>query len=293
MKTEVLSTTLIKMVNHKRLRKILAKKIDDYIYKGIVSDQSEDLREVQIRRYQYLSAMLACINKNVDKGIVSAEILKKIVKVFVQNNLTREDDTYTQAVRRYEQKYGELPPTFIVVSPTQRCNLSCTGCYADSTARAAATIPHFYFDRVVSEAHNLFGCRFVTIIGGYFYVDWHGNVTPCVFIPYYVDNIYNLYENGKTLAGALFSDFMKNGRKWQKEYGLDDSKKPKNWLMLCSIRDHYEVFRNSIMAGDIKPEDDKAKESLESGEYFQTLKRYDEELHKLTEKIWENEYLSI
>lgn len=47
------------------------------------------------------------------------------------------------------------------------------------------------------------------------------------------------------------------------------------------------------MAGDIKPEDDKAKEAFESGEYLQTLKQYDEELQTLTEKIWENEYLSI
>jgi len=394
--------------------------------------------------------------------------------VLVQNNLIREDQSYNQAVDKYEEKYGELPPTFIVFSPTQKCNLRCIGCYAASGTDTPATVPYPFVDRVISEVHDLFGGRFITISGGepfvyksegktlldiykkyddmlflvytngtvineevaerlaessnitpaisvegfeeetdqrrgagtfkkilrafehlrevgvpfgisvtatsknidvllgdefydyyfkeqgacymwefqlmpigrgkdeldlmvapekrlvlyrkwekllsekrycladfwnsgvlargciaygrsggYAYVDWHGNVTPCAFIPYYVDNIYELYKNGKTLADAMFSDFMKNGRKWQREYGLDDWKKPKNWLMPCSIRDHYEIFRNSVLPKEAKPEDEKAKEALESDEYFEVLKNYDEKLEALTGKIWENEYLNV
>jgi MoaA/NifB/PqqE/SkfB family radical SAM enzyme len=474
MKSEVISSTLKKMVNHKHLRKLLAKKIDDYVYKIVVEDDSEDLREVRIKRYQFLSAMLRCVNRNISKGHVSGEIIEKIVEVLVQNNLIREDQIYNQAVDKYEEKYGELPPTFIVFSPTQKCNLRCIGCYAASGTDTPATVPYPFVDRVISEVHDLFGGRFITISGGepfiyksegktlldiykkykdmfflvytngtlinedvaqrlaesanvtpaisvegfeketdqrrgsgtfkkilstfehlrevgvpfgisvtatsknidvllgdkfydyyfkkqgacymwqfqlmpigrgkdeldlmvnpekrlalyrkwekllskkrycladfwnsgvlsrgciaygrsggYAYVDWHGNVTPCAFIPYYVDNIYELYNNGKTLADAMFSDFMKNGRKWQREYGLDDWKKPKNWLMPCSIRDHYEIFRNSVLPKEAKPEDENAKEALESDEYFEVLKNYDEKLEALTGKIWENEYLNV
>jgi MoaA/NifB/PqqE/SkfB family radical SAM enzyme len=472
MKSEFISSTLIKMANHKHLRKLLAKKFDDYIYKNMVYEESEDLRHVQIKRYQFLSAMLHCMVRNIDKGFVSKDIVNKIVQVFVQNNLVREDDSYTQAVESFRQKYGEFPPTFIVISPTQRCNLNCIGCYANSTTKAVPTIPYPYVDRVIGEAHDLFGCRFITISGGepflyrsdgktildiykkyddmfflvytngtvindevaqalaqsanvtpaisvegfeketderrgpgtfkkilaalqhlrqagvpfgisatstsknidtlltddfydfyfqeqgacymwqfqlmpigrgqdeldlmvtpdmrlqlyrkwekllaekrycladfwnsgvlargciaygrsggYAYVDWHGNVTPCVFIPYYVDNIYELYNNGKTLADALFSDFMKNGRNWQKKYGLDDCKKPHNWLMPCSIRDHYEIFRNSVLSNSAKPEDNKAQEALESDEFFEIMKNYDNQLQALTEGIWKDEYL--
>jgi len=473
MRPEAISSTLKKMVNHRHLRKLLAKKIDNYVYKSIVNDESEDLKEVQIKRYQFLSAMLRCVNRNIDRGYVSGEIIRKIVDVFVQNNLIREDQNYTQAVEKYEEKYGELPPTFIVFSPTQRCNLRCIGCYAASGTDTAATVPYPFVDRVISETHDLFGSRFITISGGepflyksegktlldiykkyddmlflvytngtiineeiaqkladcanvtpaisvegfeketdqrrgagtfkkilsafehlrqvgvpfgisvtstsknihtlltdefydfyfkeqgacymwqfqlmpigrgkdeldlmvtpemrlqlykkwvellskkkycladfwnsgvlargciaygrsggYAYVDWDGNVTPCAFIPYYVDNIYDLYKNGKTLADAMFSDFMKNGRKWQREYGLDNWKKPKNWLMPCSIRDHYEIFRNSVLPKEAQPEDENAKEALESDEYFDVLRNYDEELQGLTEKIWENDYLN-
>jgi len=474
MKTEAISSKLTKMVSHKHLRKLLAKKIDNYIYKTIVSDDSEDLKVVRMKRYQFLSAMLHCVIRNVDKGYVSVETMKKIIDVLVQNNLIGGGESYEQAIEKFEEKYGEPPPSFIVLSPTQKCNLNCIGCYASSTARTAATIPYPIVDRVVSEVHDSFGSRFITISGGepfmyksegkslldifqkyddmffliytngtlineevaqrlakcanatpaisvegfenqtdqrrgagthkkilrafeylrragvpfgisvtatsknvdilladefydfyfeeqgacymwefqlmpigrgkdeidlmvnpekrvqlyrkwekllsekkycladfwnsgvlsrgciaygrsggYFYIDWHGNVTPCAFIPYYVDNIYDLYNNGKTLSDALFSDFMKNGRKWQREYGFDNWKKPKNWLMPCSIRDHYEIFRNSVLPEDAKPEDEKAREALESDEYFEVLRKYDEELEHLTEKIWEAEYLSV
>ena len=58
MKHQAISSTLIKMANHKHLRKILTKRIDDYIYKNMVDDDSEDLEQVQLRRSQFLSAML-------------------------------------------------------------------------------------------------------------------------------------------------------------------------------------------------------------------------------------------
>jgi MoaA/NifB/PqqE/SkfB family radical SAM enzyme len=474
MKTAIVSSTLIKIINNGVMRKILAKKVDNYIYKSIVEEDGEDLKEVRNKRYQFLSAMLACVIRNIDKGYVSTQFLKKIVTVLVEDNFIRYSKSSRQSIDKFRDKYGELPPSFIVFSPTQRCNLECIGCYAASGVNTPATIPYPYVDRVVGEVHDLFGSRFITISGGepftyrsqgmtlldifqkyndmffmvytngtliseevagklarsanvtpaisvegfeketdqrrgqgtfkkilkafenlrragvpfgisatatsknadllltdefydfyfkeqgasymwqfqmmpigrgkdelelmvspekrlqlfrkwekllaekkycladfwnsgmltrgciaygrgggYFYVDWHGNVTPCAFIPYYVDNIYDLYNNGRTLSDALFSDFMKNGRKWQLGYGLENRHKPGNWLMPCSIRDHYEIFRNSVLTENAKPEDRAALEALESKEYFKVLQKYDQELQSLTEKIWENEYLGV
>jgi len=142
MKPELLSSTLIRMVNHRHLRKLLAKRIDDYVYKSIVENACEDIESVRLKRYQYLSAMLRCMNRNMDKGYVSGDVIKKIIDVFVQNNLVRCDSGYEQTVERYKKKYGEWPPTFIVLSPTQKCNLQCIGCYASSAADTAATIPY-------------------------------------------------------------------------------------------------------------------------------------------------------
>lgn len=39
--------------------------------------------------------------------------------------------------------------------------------------------------------------------------------------------------------------------------------------------------------------DDYVYKSVVSDEYFEVLKKYDEELESLTEKIWETEYLNV
>ena len=135
------------------------------------------------------------------------------------------------------------------------------------------------------------GCIAYGRAGGYLYVDWNGNIMPCVFVPYYVDNIYDLYKNGKTIADALMSELFVRGRKWQRDYGYRQ-KEPSNWLAPCSIRDHYDNFRKNILTEDAKPEDENAEEALKDPEYYEKLNEFDEELHKITEPIWQQKYLN-
>lgn len=134
MKPTVMSTALVTMINQKHLRKLLARKIDDLIHRSMVNDASEDLRAVQEKRYQFLSAMLHCMVRNIDKGYVSDKIVKKIIDVLVRNNFTHEDKNCEDVVEKYKEKYGEEPPTFIVLSPTQKCNLKCIGCYRHNSS---------------------------------------------------------------------------------------------------------------------------------------------------------------
>ena len=57
------------------------------------------------------------------------------------------------------------------------------------------------------------GCIAYGRSGGYLYIDWHGNVTPCAFIPYFVDNIYELYDNGRNAVGCPVFRFYEGGQK--------------------------------------------------------------------------------
>ncbi len=135
------------------------------------------------------------------------------------------------------------------------------------------------------------GCIAYGRQGGYLYIDWNGNIMPCVFIPYYEHNIKDLYRQNKKLVDALFSDLFVRGRKWQCMYGLDNTKEPKNWLTPCSIRDHWVYFRENIISENSKPEDEIAKQALESEEYNKTLEEFDKELSEMMDPIWEKEYL--
>ena len=132
------------------------------------------------------------------------------------------------------------------------------------------------------------GCIAYARRGGYAYINWHGNVSPCVFI-HIMKIIFAIYTRNKTIVDALNSPLI--GRKWQMDYALCDFKKPGNWLMPCSIRDHYENFVKNIVTKDTKPQDESAKEALESEEYTKLLKDFDSELKNLTKDIWEKEYL--
>lgn len=147
-------------------------------------------------------------------------------------------------------------------------------------------VADFWNSGIVSD-----GCIAYGRPGGYIYIDWNGNIMPCVFVPYYVDNIFEIYKRGGTISDALFSEFFKRGREWQFEYGYEFGKTPKNWLMPCSIRDHYKNFKYNIAKEEVKPEDENAKVAIKDIGYEKKMIEYDERLRKLTEKIWKEEFL--
>lgn len=69
-----------------------------------------------------------------------------------------------QERERYEKRTGLHVPSLIVMSPTMRCNLRCTGCYAGMYTKQ----PELEFellDRVVNEAKEM-GIHFIVISGG-------------------------------------------------------------------------------------------------------------------------------
>lgn len=136
------------------------------------------------------------------------------------------------------------------------------------------------------------GCLAAGRNGGYLYIDWNGNVMPCVFIPYYVDNIYRVYERGGTLNDVLYSPFFKEIRKWQSQYAY--GKPPheqENLILPCPIRDHhkdlYEILKN---CSTIEPSDHSAKEIKEDPVYHERLIHYDKLLQKVINPVWEKEY---
>ena len=135
------------------------------------------------------------------------------------------------------------------------------------------------------------GCIAYGRWNGYFYIDWNGNIMPCVFVPYYVDNVKDIFSQGKTLADALQSKMFQNGRKWQKDYGFENPDHRGNILMPCSIRDHYKNFKYNILTPDVKGEDEEAEAVLHDPEYEKMLIEFDEKLQRLTEGIFHEKYL--
>ncbi|MCD5383936.1 SPASM domain-containing protein, partial [candidate division WOR-3 bacterium] len=128
--------------------------------------------------------------------------------------------------------------------------------------------------------------------GGYFFIDWNGNICPCVFIPYYLDNVIELYKEGKTLADAIESKLFTRIRDWQAEYGYKrQEKEVGNWLRQCPIRDHYGIMHKILLETSAKPSDPSGEKIINDENHKKDLVSYGERIGELTEEKWKREYL--
>ncbi len=127
---------------------------------------------------------------------------------------------------------------------------------------------------------------------GYIYIDWNGNVTPCVFYPYSKDNIKDIYAKGGNLNDSLKSDLMVGIREWQSDYGIKKKGKDvKNLIAPCGIRDHYEFTRSHIMKTNATPTDPDAAEAIKNPLYYEGLVEYNNKFNSMTEPIWQKEFI--
>jgi MoaA/NifB/PqqE/SkfB family radical SAM enzyme len=137
------------------------------------------------------------------------------------------------------------------------------------------------------------GCIAGARPGGYFYIDWNGDVMPCVFVPYTVHNVYDVFKEGGDLNDIIHSEFFKSIREWQHDYGYDKTPvEHGNWIMPCFIRDHHKKFLEVAEKYNVKPADEDAALALQDTGYNQGLIKYDEKMHDLTDPVWEGHYIA-
>ncbi len=127
--------------------------------------------------------------------------------------------------------------------------------------------------------------------GGYLYIDWNGNIYPCVFVPYWKDNIHDLISAKRPLSDAIFSDLFTGVRDWQLSYNyMKPSVERGNEIRPCFIRDHHEKARELILKTSSTPAGTSAAESLWDNDYIQAMKEYDLEISSQLDPIWEEHY---
>jgi MoaA/NifB/PqqE/SkfB family radical SAM enzyme len=128
---------------------------------------------------------------------------------------------------------------------------------------------------------------------GYFYVDWAGNVTPCVFVPYAAANVYEIFARGGSLDEVLESGLFRDIRRWQTAYGYDeDAAGSGDWIAPCVNRDHYRVLKEAIASNRARPTDDSAAAALHDAHYCRGLAAYGDDFRSLADEVWREEYLA-
>ena len=137
------------------------------------------------------------------------------------------------------------------------------------------------------------GCISAGRAGGYFYIDWNGNISPCVFFPYSIDNIYEMYESNRSLSSVLSAPLFESIRSWQQDYKRNGSEnRAQNLFTPCPIRDHYGFAHNAIRRFKAKPVDEEAARAIQDGEYYTGMVEYGRRTADLLDQIWEREVYS-
>jgi MoaA/NifB/PqqE/SkfB family radical SAM enzyme len=121
--------------------------------------------------------------------------------------------------------------------------------------------------------------------GGYLYIEWNGNVTPCVFVPFSPVNVNTIFANHGTLNDIYSEPFFVDIRQWQ------HTCKGKNLLNPCLIRDHNHVLRELIGKHEPDPIDPNAAAAIQDMDYAAGLDKYSKEYQQIADQVWEKVYI--
>lgn len=152
--------------------------------------------------YELVQNILTTTDKN---------CLKKFLVNFVSNATW-----YGMPKRaKYLEDEDTKVPFTLLISPTMRCNLRCTGCYAGNYSKKD-DIPFEEVDRIIGEARDL-GIYYIVVLGGepFFYdkmLDIYEKYNDVMFTPFTNGSLFNeeLADRIKKL-GNVFPMFSLEG----------------------------------------------------------------------------------
>ena len=161
------------------------------------------LPKEKLQKYQFLSAILHTVSRNLDKGFIKPKVTRKMISVFTAGDkpITSREARLNAVKKAHKEKYDVYPPAFGVISPTKSCNLQCTGCYATSDKTSKAQLEYEVTRRLIRETHDLFHSRFCTISGGEPFMYKSDGKTIFDIFEEFDDMFFLVYTNG-TLINA-------------------------------------------------------------------------------------------
>lgn len=167
---------------------------------------------------------------------------------------------------------GKKPDISLMSTPEQRNNLRLR------IAEMRAQKPIFFGD-FWNDGPWVRGCIAGGRSGGYFHVNCQGNVEPCVFLQFFVDNI-----KGKKIVDVLRSPFFRAFQEAQPYC------KNQNLLSPCALIDNPQVLRDIVKKYGAKPSYPGGDAVITDPEVTKFLDNYAKEYKKIVDPVWEKEF---
>ena len=167
---------------------------------------------------------------------------------------------------------GKKPDVSLMATPEQRNKLRIR------SGEIRNTKPLFIGD-FWNDGHYIRGCMAgARPISGYFHINSNGDVEPCAFLQFSVDNI-----KGKKLIDVIQSPFFKAIQREQPYC------KNKNLLTPCALIDNPKILRKVVKEFGAKPSYNGSEDVIKDPKIIKFLDNYSKKYKKITDPIWEKE----
>jgi MoaA/NifB/PqqE/SkfB family radical SAM enzyme len=175
------------------LRNMAVKIGDRTIYQTLIEKNEDDRPfKVQEDKYYLIRNLLYSINRALENKRISPAVRRGLLKILIGNVIYEDNPTR----RTFKETNGFDAPSFLLISPTKRCNLRCVGCYACSSSRDAEQLDFNTLDRIITEKRKLWGSHFTVISGGEPLM-WKSDGKDIIDIAAkHNDNFFLMYTNG-------------------------------------------------------------------------------------------------
>ena len=153
-----------------RLRRLLVRIVEGRLQVHLEENDQMPItwRTIARQRNLIYRAVLHTVDRVVDQRILSPQVARVITELW--GRALCLPPGRVPAVQRFRREHGCDPPWFMTISPTQACNLSCQGCYADSGSGHGETVADrlkwSILDRIMTEAKELWGVPLFVLSGG-------------------------------------------------------------------------------------------------------------------------------
>ncbi|MCX7972920.1 MAG: radical SAM protein [Candidatus Aminicenantes bacterium] len=184
------------------LRKLVASSLEEKLRSSAQSllAKGEHFPGVVLDRLDLSLAILHSIERALAEGRLGERSARKLLQIFAGDVLVRKGEP--SAKQRFLARHGVNPPEILLISPTKACNLRCHGCYADSGG-TNEKLPWPIFERLVEEAHDLWGARFIVFSGGEPLVYRDQGKTVLDLVKQFNDCFFMMYTNGTLIDDEM------------------------------------------------------------------------------------------
>ncbi len=172
-------------------------KISDERWLSLVKGRVYKLKKKEERDFmENLLISLKTVSTKVAPNVRNKVVMNLINNAMIQGQPKR---------LAFAKKYGINPPNHLVISPSMKCNLRCTGCYAWQYSKKD-DLPYDVCNRIIDEANDI-GLYFFVITGG------EPTVWPHLFdfLERHNDSFFQIYTNGTMIDDKFAKKLAKLG----------------------------------------------------------------------------------